>query len=466
MIALFDSVTNPGLALLRSLDIAGVDVTPVVINYRGELPEGAQCPFADLTGLPRDGKPLFFNEIPTPPFAEIRHGKETWGEVLDGDTTIARIHYVPNSFRQVERVDWLLQSGGLVQGDDLTQCDRYDSYGNRHAVSYFAGNAQYETVYSGPGEWSITLHQQGSGPAVAVTALSAGQGQAGQRRLGFGSLVEFICWYLEDAGLLSAGAEEELLINSLSTPLLVARARAMARRNEAASSSDAAPNTTLFWQEPTGEVLPGNMTLELAEPLALKRIVFADKAVLDRVRAEFPDTPVELEYLSPLDQFPEQPPGDAHRAFTLTTTDSLPILPELLAEFPQVTFVVAAPTLMSDKLHNLAKAHSNLELLPTASQKEVLEELQRAGVYLDINAGIHVSDVVPTAYHMSRVVLAQAPYVKDPAASVTCTNAAELKSLLRQVTSSPSARAEVLAALHTQHGPLSTPTNYLRVLGR
>ncbi|MCL1899332.1 MAG: hypothetical protein FWG11_02220 [Promicromonosporaceae bacterium] len=443
MLALLDTLSHPARALLRSLELAGIEAAPVLLNYQGDLPAGVRNPFADLTGLPRTGRPLFFNEVPTPPLTEIRQARQAWAEVLRGEATVGRIHYSPGGFRQVERVDWLLPVG--ASNGTVSRCDRYDAFGNRYAVTHYVDDRPYQTVYGGPGPWEITAHRTAEGREGGLTARSA------DALLAFGTLSGFVAFYLEREGLLTEG---EWLIDSLSTPLFVAREQAGAR-----------PHVTLFWQEPMEGEVPGNMAMELESPRALRRIVFSDEAVLAKVRAAFPATAVELAYLSPLEQFLEHRDYDPRRAFTLTMTDDLPALPGLLAALPEVTFVVAAPTLMSDRLHHLAREHRNLELLPTASQQEILAELRRASVYLDVNAGPHVSDVVTTAYHLGLVVLADAAQAKDPASSLSCAERAALAGRLREVTGSRAGRAAALAELQTQAGPQSTVDDYRRLLG-
>jgi hypothetical protein len=188
--------------------------------------------------------------------------------------------------------------------------------------------------------------------------------------------------------------------------------------------------------------------------------VFCDEQVRQKVAARFPDTAVELTYLSHLGQFVDKRGYDLKRAFTLTNTDEIPGLVELLEAFPDVTFSVAALTLMSEKLHDLERRHANLTLTPSINHKRIREELDQASVYLDINAGPHVLDVVKAAYHLNLVVLALAPQAKAPDYSRASASLDELKAQLSAVTTSPQTRTQALEALHRQHGPESTPDDY------
>ena len=205
------------------------------------------------------------------------------------------------------------------------------------------------------------------------------------------------------------------------------------------------------------------MATGLEQPRALTRIVFCDDRLHRKVAARYPRTALDLTYLSHLGQFADKRDYDPRRAFTLTSSDEIPGLVELLEAFPDVTFSVAALTLMSEKLHALGRRYANLTLTPSINHKGIREELDKASVYLDINAGAHVLDVVRAAYYLDLVVLALDPHAKAPDYSRTFATTDELKAYLSAVVTSPDDRTRALDDLHRQRGPLSTPADYRRV---
>ena len=271
--------------------------------------------------------------------------------------------------------------------------------------------------------------------------------RSADRLLTFATLTDFVSWFIDEQRL----GDERVLINSLSTPLLVLRKRA------------AEPRATLFWQEPMPGDVPGNMAMELEQPKALARIVFCDERLREKVATRHPGTLLELAYLSHLDQFAEKRDYDARRAFTLTNTDEIPGLEMLLGAFPDVTFSVAALTLMSERLHELARRHPNLTLIPGISHRRIGEELDRASVYLDIDAGPHVLDVVKAAYYLDLVVLAVAERAKAPDHELTFPTIESLREELSAVIASPQGRARALDELHRRRGPQSTREDYRRL---
>ena len=431
MLALFNNFDDATKELMQSLETAGIAFTPLVIQYDGELPDGALCPFVTYTGVERTGDPRFFNEVPVPALCEIRQGKEIHGEILRDGHVIGRINYEANSFRQVESVDWLLTDR------TLGYTDHYDRYGNHYATTHYCDGVAYQTVYQGAGEWQIEVNHV----SRVVTMRSP------HSLLTFATLTDFVSYFIDDQRL----ADDRVLINSLSYPLFVMRERAVE------------PNTTLFWQEPMPGDVPDNMTIELEQPRALARVVFCDQRLQRKVAVRFPHTAADLTYLAHIGQFADKRGFEPKRAFTLTNSDEIPALVELLEAFPDVTFLVAALTLMSEKLHDLARTYPNLKLSPTINHTGIKSELDRASVYLDINAGAHVLDVVKAAYYLNLVVFALAPHAKSPDHSRTFRGVEELKAQLSAVITSPEGRAKALGELHRQHGPLSTPADYRRL---
>jgi hypothetical protein len=197
--------------------------------------------------------------------------------------------------------------------------------------------------------------------------------------------------------------------------------------------------------------------------MTLRSRSFLRSTVQQKVAARYPHTALDLTYLSHLGQFADKHGYDPGRAFTLTNTDEIPGLVELLEAFPDVTFSVAALTLMSEKLHGLGRRYANLTLIPAINRRRIGEELDKASVYLDINAGAHVLDVVKAAYYLNLVVFAVSRCAKAPDYSRVFSTTEELKAHLAAVITSSQERTRALDELHRQHGPLSAPADYRRL---
>ena len=70
-------------------------------------------------------------------------------------------------------------------------------------------------------------------------------------------------------------------------------------------------------------------------------------------------------------------------AFIITETDQLEYIEQLINDFPEITFHIAASTIISDKLTKL-DINNNVELYPCISEQKIEELFERCDIYLDI----------------------------------------------------------------------------------
>lgn len=71
-------------------------------------------------------------------------------------------------------------------------------------------------------------------------------------------------------------------------------------------------------------------------------------------------------------------------ALTITESDQLEYIEQLINDFPEITFHIAASTIMSDKLTRL-DINNNVELYPCITEQKRKELFERCDIYLDIN---------------------------------------------------------------------------------
>lgn len=94
-----------------------------------------------------------------------------------------------------------------------------------------------------------------------------------------------------------------------------------------------------------------------------------------------------------------------YHAFTLTATDHLEQLLELVEGLPEVEFHIAAPSGMSPALYAF-KSYDNVQLYPHIYYDDQVNDLlERATVYLDINHHQEVGEITRRALEKSKPVL-------------------------------------------------------------
>lgn len=92
-------------------------------------------------------------------------------------------------------------------------------------------------------------------------------------------------------------------------------------------------------------------------------------------------------------------------AFIITETDQLEYIEQLINDFPEITFHIAASTIMSDKLTKL-DINNNVELYPCITEQKRKELFERCDVYLDINHYRELYNAVNQALINNMLILA------------------------------------------------------------
>ena len=432
IITLFEEYNDNAKEILRSLETAHIPTKYFFIRYKGSLPQNSLCPFTYFTQIDSEDKgELFFNQVVVPLFYEIRDIASQYALILDGDKIIGKIHYREGSFRKVDKVRWFSSE------KQVTKEDLYNRSGDHYASNFYVQGNLYQTVYlMGEEEilWENHINQ-------LITLKYMG------KIYQFRGLLPFTLFFFKIIGLSS---DEYFIINSLSYPLFVIR--------EFLSS----PRATLFWQEEFVESIPENMSTELTEHKALSQIIFKDETQLEKVKAACPIRQRDLHYLSPIGQFLRE----NHMrltTFTLTASDQLNGIEELLSIFPDISFCIAAKTSMSRRLLDLGRKHPNLRLKPNISNQEISTELNLADIYLDINQGIEVESIIKKAYHNALLIFADSSCVKSGKKSIVFDNLSELKLILAKLSQSKENWLEVLAIYHQKNGRVSTENEYRRL---
>lgn len=161
----------------------------------------------------------------------------------------------------------------------------------------------------------------------------------------------------------------------------------------------------LFWQEPIGDEIPGNMRLLLDGKGRKTKILVQDKATYDKMLPLLTEAQKErVAYLGYLYPFVDQA-KDPQQALILTNSDQLEGIDEILAHFPNLHVHIGAITEMSSKLTALGQ-HPNVSLYPNIAMSRVRELYARCGLYLDINHQGEILSAVRTAFEHQQLILA------------------------------------------------------------
>lgn len=430
---IFDYYDENSENLLQSLKTAKLPRKSLFVHYNGELPKGAMSPYTFFTGLKETNtQGRFFNKVEVPDFYDIIVGGANSARIQYDMRTAGLIKFRQEGYRLVDNVVWF----SAENGDKVVRKDWYNIAGNLYASTYFKDGQAYDTKYFKDGATVITENHNSGMIKLQY------QGKVHN----FVNITAFFIFFLQEAKINAL----DIVINSLSYPLFITHVLAN-------------KNTTLFWQEPLGDNVPGNMVDELENQLSFKQIIFNDESQLQLVQEKYPDTNVKLTYLSNIGEFSRKTKYRPN-AFVLTNSDDLRGLDEILTGLPDLNVTVAAFTEMSKKLLEQGDKYHNLRLLPNFAPREVHLELEKADIYLDINAGGKVGNVMRHAYQNRMIILSDQSVKNGKHRSLVYNSTQLLQADLTAILADKHVWDAKLAQMISQNGPVSTATDYRELL--
>ncbi|WP_353418442.1 accessory Sec system glycosylation chaperone GtfB [Staphylococcus delphini] len=378
MINLFEHYHQSTQLLHQSFIQAGFQNFTICIEDDGFLPQNVTSPyqfFASNSFYDTD-QPLFFNEVDIPPYWEIV-GNHHGAKINDMGQTRGEIVYQPHDkTRIVRHVRWLDRQGRLRSIDHYTQYGFkfaetiYDLDGTAIFKKYITRDKK-EVIYENHVTGDYVLNWQG-------------------QTYFFDSKVAFITFYLQQMQV----DLSDIVINSLSTPFLV-----LYQMNWTGCG-------VLFWQEESQGRVPGNMLAMLNREQSRRcSVMIPDKQEYEQIVAQLPpDQAVNVHGAGYLYHFDKTNQQSKH-ILTLTNSDELPHLEELVTANPGWHFHIAARTEMSAKLMAVDQ-YPNVNLYPTATKDTFAELYQLCDIYLDINRGNELENAISRAFYHQQLILA------------------------------------------------------------
>lgn len=253
-ILLFDYYGTDSQDLYSSFRSAGFSYPAMVIEDNGFLPEDILSAYGFFLGdfkevLGEMAHAKFFNQITVPEYWEIS-GNNSSGSVHDREKERGRIFYAePAHKRRVQIIDWYDEKG------TVRSSDHYNRYG-----AIFA-----RTLFNAKGQKATKSYFSAEGREVIVENFVTGDiilNQGDTVRI-FHTKTDFVVYALEQAGF----GESRIFFNSLSTPFFVSnKMKAVSVKRD-----------VLFWQEPVGGEIPGNMQFLLNGHAARTETIMVQK---------------------------------------------------------------------------------------------------------------------------------------------------------------------------------------------
>ena len=329
--------------LRKLLDKLGQPYRVFVANLETDIAEQTESLATFFTQKDQEskvGNPLFFNDLEVPELWECwTLGITTY--LFDGEERRANVVLREDILsRTVERVEW------FGQGEEIVSIDVYNRYGWRSKQSLLTEAGQpYLDIYLNRQQEEVLLHFVLQGTFLHQTPKGRDQLYANKEEL-------------QRAVLRQVLPENEAILLMDKSLLDVVKEIPKERLAFCAREAHALDEV----KEQVGQIL----------------------LVEDGLFSKKKDGITALSGLVDLDQEKFQP-----EALVMTASQEVEGLADLVHDFPQVTFHIAALTAMGPKLTDLAPS-PNLRLYPGISMENYEELLATCSLYLDCNRGEEV----------------------------------------------------------------------------
>lgn len=378
-ILLLDNYSLDSQNLCMSFQRAGDKSPVVVINEEGFLPEGILSVYGfflgDFKGVLNGAGPKYFNEIVVPDYWEIS-GTNSMGNIHDLYRERGKIFYAePKHKRLVKIVDWY-DNRGVVRFSD-----HYNRYGAIYARTAFNAKGQRfnKSYFSAEGHETI-VENYITGDIIL---------NDGKEIHFFRTKTDFVLYFLKKAGL----PQDRIFFNSLSTPFFVSEKLKAPKKRD-----------VLFWQEPIGDEIPGNMQVILkGQASRTTSIIVQKRSVYEKLLAlgAQPDMVRKLGFCYSFER------NNTHRSETLicTNSDRIEHCREIIEALPNMRFHIAALTEMSSKLMEMGK-YLNVSLYPNVKMTLLDELFVKCDYYLDINYETEIVSAVRRAFMQNQLIFA------------------------------------------------------------
>lgn len=381
VLLLFDNYSEGSQSLHTSLKLAGYECPAVVIEDDGFLPDGVMSVYGFFLGdfkvvMGENAGPKYFNEIKVPDYWEIS-GTNNNGKVQDLYRERGRIFYAePKHKRLVKIVDWY-DERGVVRSSD-----HYNRYGAIYG----------RTVFNSKGQRVNRSYFSADGREVIVENFVTGDiilNEGNEVQI-FRNKTDFVLHFFVRAGF----KQSRIFFNSLSTPFFVSN-RLKVQTNK---------RDVLFWQESTGEEIPGNMQVIFnGEASRTATVVVQNRASYDKLIAlgAKKEMVKKLGFIYPFTKENKHQP----EALICTNSDNLEHGEEIIKALPKMHFHIAALTEMSSKLTGLGN-YDNVSLYPGVKPGILDELFVKCDYYFDINHESEIVSAVRKAFLHNHLIFA------------------------------------------------------------
>lgn len=339
----------------------------VILFDNGFLPKDIITPYNYFSNdINKIEKPLFYNEVPIPEFWEIE-GTHKGALIFDGSKIRGKIKYTDfSNTRIVKAVEW------LNANEETINIDYYNQYGIKFAEEIFDDNKKV-LVRHFNAKGQEVIYQNYITNDVMLTYKG--------KNHHFDSYSKFIKFFLtelnvEKENFLTADFSFVFsILNQLSCEYH--KIIVLQEKLETKNLTEINKLFTNSKEKKFSLLIPNHH----------------DYSTLVKELSLYKEHIYRFGYYYPL----IQNPTFKKEAMILTASDLIYNIDSIVSNCKDIMFNIAAFSEMSDKLIELKK-HKNVQLYPVIKNKDLNNLVKKSSVYLDINAGFEVSNVIENVF--------------------------------------------------------------------
>jgi len=346
----------------------------IILYDNGFLPEEITTPYQYFSNRSKkQRKPLFFNEVPVPELWEIE-GTHKGATILDDLKVRGRIVYTDfSNSRLVQRVEW------FNSAEKVVSVDYYDQYGMKFAEEiYDEGNKVLVRHFNEQGH--EVIYQNFITNDVILTW--------NNKVYHFDTYSKFIIFFLLEINK----ANETILTSNFNFVYSIMNQLPKSIRK------------IIVLQDKVDEKIQNEVTRVITQLNHNFVILTPYKDDYEKLVLNFSDHSNKIYQFGYYYSFAPYHKKNKE-AFILTATDQINNIEHIVTSCKDITFNIAAISEMSDKLLDLNR-FNNVVLHPVIKEREINRLLQQCRIYLDINSGAEVNNIIKKAFLHNMLILA------------------------------------------------------------
>lgn len=408
----FNSIGFQESILMAGFDAAGIDYLAISLNSQ-IMPTDKVMDLPTIAAKikhPKKPQPMFFSKYKLASRYEVQSVFSS-GSIRFLNKEEGKLNYYEDMHRVISSVVYNGQDNRraleeVYSKDGVHISDIFFNKEGVRAFEFFLGEEELSIEYSDTG-WPITVNYKGQKIPYR----------------------EFNAIIIKE--ILKTGDFDQLVYNHFGAPLSIA------------IDVDSIKSVAIYDED--GNDIPGNLLSLMEGEFSTDKVVFTGPAKKwandSRLKTAKVDT-----YVINIPAKIKTEGKNNKQAFVYTGTDNLTNIENLIKDNPNIEFNLTAPTAVSEKINGLMK-YDNVLVYPNIGFEDLDRLISTAGIFLDINNGREVDNILYRVVTNGAVILSDNDQTRELQSIQKPTN-----EILQEIASSKAKFEEIRTKVNQEIG--------------